>query len=548
MTHDYAPGRQNPRIPRQLFRRNPQIKLACQIASELIADLLTVRRPNKTIERIFRKFELQIVCVQIAAARYALMSASERKPLSPEMLKEMLLELDKIRLEPGFAERSPWDQDQLWLTTAMLCNSLQDAERERDALKERYALVLDDPGARAPLLIEMMDVAESEDEKFALIRELVEVAQSFDPGPPFSRERVGRLSTFRDGLWSVVASVDTASPFAVSIIDDALACHRIWAFGRGVLPTATTIRLTSSWQGDGRCAWHSGDGDQMHIFELDPELAAAFTGQVSMSLAKRGPIMRAAQFLDAALGPLLLEAAKDKEDIRLQTGGTVALLPLLMTMLDGQPLGASPNVAHAHPNPDVLDADANAEPYDLLIVDDCFEDHSAKVRSAVEIVGEVSSQSCRVLRFNSAAGGTGLKEGEFEEALQSASRALIFCHVGSPQDSAGEAAIVIGPDSRFRIDSLAALDLRSLSELAIIGCASGRANPFVGDLTIAHAAAMAGARQVLYTLWPIMSSRGASFVDRLVNARADGQITASFVAERYSEDRMSASPFAMMRP
>jgi hypothetical protein len=525
-----------------------EIKLACQIASELMADLLTVRRPNETIARIFRKFELQMVCVRITAARHALMSASERKPLSPVMLEGMLLELDKIRLEPGFAERSPWDQDLLWLTTAMLRNSLQDPERERDALKERYALALDDPGARAPLLIEMMDVAESEEEKFALIRELAEVAQSFNPGPPFSRERIGRLSMFRDGLWSVVASVDPASPFAAPIIDEALACHRTWAFGTSDLPTATTIRLTSSWKGGGRCAWHSHDSDHVHVFKLDPELAAAFTGKVPASSAEREPIGRAAQFLDAALGSLLLEATEDKDDVRLQAGGTIALLPLLMTMLDGRPLGAAPNVAYAHPNPDVLDADATSEPYDLLIVDDYFEDHSAKVRSAVQLVGQVSSQSCRVLRFNSATDGTALKDDEFAEALQSASRALMFCHVGSPQHSAGKAAVVIGPDSRFRIDAFAALDLRSLSELAIIGCASGRANPFVGDLTIAHAAAMAGARHVLYTLWPILSSQGASFVDRLVKARADGQTTAGFLADRYSEDRMSASPFAMMRP
>jgi hypothetical protein len=124
---------------------------------------------------------------------------------------------------------------------------------------------------------------------------------------------------------------------------------------------------------------------------------------------------------------------------------------------------------------------------------------------------ERSSRTCQVLRFNSGMEGAVLGDGELEEALQSVSSALAFCHVGSPTAYAGEAALITGSSSRFRIDALAALDLRSLDELAIVGCASGRANPFVGDVTVAHAAATAGARQILYSLWPIRSDPGGRF-------------------------------------
>jgi hypothetical protein len=109
-------------------------------------------------------------------------------------------------------------------------------------------------------------------------------------------------------------------------------------------------------------------------------------------------------------------------------------------------------------------------------------------------------------------------------------------------------AILTGESSRFRIDALAALDMRSLDELTLVGCASGRVNPFVGDITLAHAAGVAGARQILYSLWPIRSAQGVSFVEDLVKARLDDQATVDFLAASYSRDQITVSPFAIMRP
>ncbi len=547
-----AKGRPDLSVSKSRNRRHEvldEIKLACQIARELMADLATVRPPNKTIERVFSTLELQMLCVEINATRHARFSASERTPLPRATLEDLLHELDVIRLAPGFAERSAEDQNLLWQTTALLCHELRDEDKERDALKKRHALTVSNPDARAALLIEMIDVAEGDEERFALIRELTVLAETFDPGPPFSRERIGRLSMFRGRLWSAVAAVDPHSPFAVPIIDEALACYRMWAFGQNRLPAENTIRLVSAWSGDGRIAWHSDGIDHAREFTLDLELAAAFTGKMDAApSAARGPIANATQFLDANLGPVLLEAIGGRSDVRLQAGGPIALLPILVTTVGERPLGTSPNVAYAHPNRDVLDRSATTEPFDLLIVDDCFGADSAKVRSAVQLAAEQSSQICRVLRFNSAVDGAALGHDELEEALQSASRALIFSHVGSPGAYASEAALLTGGSSRFRIDALAELDLRSLDELVMVGCASGRVNPFVGDITVAHAAGMAGVRQILYSLWPIGSAQGAGFVEDLVKARANNQATVDCLAESYSRDRITASPFAIMRP
>ncbi len=202
-------------------------------------------RRHKTIERVFSTLELQMLCVEINATRHARFSASERTPLPRATLEDLLHELDVIRLAPGFAERSAEDQNLLWQTTALLCHELRDEDKERDALKKRHALTVSNPDARAALLIEMIDVAEGDEERFALIRELTVLAETFDPGPPFSRERIGRLSMFRGRLWSAVAAVDPHSPFAVPIIDEALACYRMCAFGQNRLRVALQERFNS---------------------------------------------------------------------------------------------------------------------------------------------------------------------------------------------------------------------------------------------------------------------------------------------------------------
>jgi hypothetical protein len=105
-----------------------------------------------------------------------------------------------------------------------------------------------------------------------------------------------------------------------------------------------------------------------------------------------------------------------------------------------------------------------------------------------------------------------------------------------------------GPDTYFRAEQLAELDLSELRDLAIVGCGSGRPDEFVGDLTMAHAATVAGARQVLYTLWPIRPKLGAEFVDKLVRALAEGRPANASLAHLYQTQTLRASPFALMRP
>lgn len=525
-----------------------RIRTSCQIAGELIDGLTALVPPNENIKGAFRSIALQMLCIQISATRHALFSASKRKPLPREKLEAMLGKLDVIRLEPDFAERPASDRYLLWQTATMLYDDLGDDLRLRAAFKEQRSLTADDPDALAALLVQMMEVAQGDEDRFALINELTRLGKSSEPGALFSQDRIGRVSVFRDALWSVATSTGSSLSLAAPGIDEALVCYRTWTFGNSVPLGKNTVRLLSDWAGGGRVRWEANGADQVREFELDPELVEKyfFDREATRSL-DRGAAVELTRFLDRVLGPTLTEAIKRKDEVRIQAGGSIALLPLLMTMIGDGPLGASTSAAYAHPNPDVEGGPVAPAPFELLIVDDCFADDSARVRSALQLSAERSSVTFQMLRFNSEEQGMELAHRELEDALESVSSALLFCHVDTPAMYAGEVAIVTGPASRFRVDALAALDLRSLNELALIGCASGRANLFVGDVTVAHAAAMAGARQILYSLWPIRAKYGSKFASELANA-VGGQGMAKFLADEYRSDRKQAGSFAIIRP
>jgi len=211
-------------------------------------------------------------------------------------------------------------------------------------------------------------------------------------------------------------------------------------------------------------------------------------------------------------------------------------------LVDGEPLGARPGVAYVHPNPTVGPVSASAVPFDLLVVDTYFEGDAAAVETAFMACGG----DRRVVSFDSSA--TELDLAGLRAALESATTALLFCHVSGAMWVANSVGLVVGPDRTLTVEEIAELDLRNLSELAIVGCGSGRSNPFVGEITVAHAAALAGAGEVLHTLWPISSDFAAALVADMLSARAKGIPTRDFVARLYRDDRNRAAALAMLRP
>ena len=219
---------------------------------------------------------------------------------------------------------------------------------------------------------------------------------------------------------------------------------------------------------------------------------------------RRKAALRKAKNFDTAIAPSLYDALLGEGEQRIHVVGEISALPLLATSVDGNVLGSSRRVAYRHPDTDTENLlDGRRDIPTLLVVDRCFGSHSQKLETVYRKAASALSYPTKVLTFNSNREDRSLPKELLIEALESAPSALTFTHVESPVDRAPEAGIILGPSSKLRLSEMASLNLKGLEELAFIGCASGRNNPFVGEATLAHAAAIGGAYEILYTLWPI---------------------------------------------
>lgn len=265
------------------------------------------------------------------------------------------------------------------------------------------------------------------------------------------------------------------------------------------------------------------------------------------SASERKALRDVNAYLATALGPQLEEVFDNPGERRVQAVGQMGILPLLATPVAGRALGSSPEIAYRHPK-----ADAAFRPegvrgsVELLVVDKCFKGDAQKVEITAGLAPSRQSAESQILTFNSET--STLPVDKLISALKSVSSAIVFCHAESPVANASAAGLVLGPSSRLTVDMLASFDLNGLEELALIGCASGRSNPFVGEATLAHAAALAGAGEILYTLWPIRPGDGAGIVVGMLESRGQGQTMRKFLARQFEEDPLKAAPFAVMRP
>jgi hypothetical protein len=524
-----------------------RLKERLALAREMIDDLATLRPGNETIEGVFRSLALRMMCLEIKAALLA-----ERKmaavSVSRAEKEQMLRDIATVRLAPDFRHRSTSDQQLVWQVEGELRGELGETERLRIALREQRRLTTEDPDARARLLVELMRAADHDEEKVALLGELTALAETSSTGPIFSTERIGRISILRDAMWAMASSVGIDSTYAPLAVDQAFLCYGTWMFGAASAPATNTVRLVASWSGRGRVMWESEGRAHVADFSMDPVLESTFFAAMEgLSSRRQRATSGILKMLDTDLAPALNDAIAARGEVRLHVGGSAAILPLLMTQVGDRPLGADPRIAYAHPNPQVASRSARSDPIELLVIDDIFSE-SRDVRVAHRLAAENTLAPCRILRFDSGQGGFDLSSDEFGAALEDVSTAAIFCHVDAPMMYAGETSIVTGPTSRYRVDALAALDLGRLDEFVVIGCASGRSNPFVGGATVAHAGAMAGAHQVLFTMWPVWAKHGAGFLRGLIEARSQGIATAGYLATAYERDRTRAGDFAITRP
>jgi hypothetical protein len=116
----------------------------CRTASGVLDDLWMIRPPSKTIEQVFARLRLQMLCVQILAFLVVSVYTS-RNAVPKNSLRTVLRELDAVRLAPDFLERSESDRDLVWQTVSALYEALGDKERLATALRERRALYREQP-------------------------------------------------------------------------------------------------------------------------------------------------------------------------------------------------------------------------------------------------------------------------------------------------------------------------------------------------------------------------------------------------------------------
>ena len=523
----------------------------CSRAEQTILGLEEIARTeglrSEAIDNTFAHLRLTMLCCRIGGRLYAGTSGG-RLRVPAATLRTTLADLDAVRLGPDFPRRDRAYKQNLWEITTQVCAALGDIARVRAALSERRAVTID-PASRTRLLHDMIGMAEGEEAILARLIELKSLGLGTDLGPLFSRERVGRLSVLRDIFWWGTASINVDSAFAAPTIDEAFGCYDTWVYGHSAPPHEEVVQLACDWQGRGRAKWHDQGDERVESFNLDSSLAARFYYSMeNMRPADRGVMRDVIRYLDTAIAPLLKRAIADKAVVRLQVGGLIAELPILMTKLDGVPLGGDPRIAYRHPNTSVHARDVDITPFELLVLDDCFGAASRRVSRVLQEASDNGPSEIQVLAFNSDEADSALRHDQLIGAMESCRAAILFCHCDSPVTIAGATAIVTGQQTRFQVEALSTLDLRALDELIIIGCSSGRPNPFVGDITLAHAAANAGVSQVVYSMWPLHADRAAEFVVALTQARSNGISTADFIASRYRDDATRAGSFVVMRP
>jgi CHAT domain len=502
-----------------------------------LAELRVSREANLRVDQLNVELFLEWVGIALTAT-----DMSPRFPAAP--LGDFLQELTVIRVRADLSKQSQSLQARYWQVRAAVEQRSNDDEAAARSVREWTRLMPDDVDAQLQLRLELIQLATSDAERLEHMTALRRIAERPGIGPLFSRERLGRLSELRDVFWAIPARVDASSPYAVAIIEEAFAAYGVWLYGTPVELEPHTISILTAWRGRGHLSYTVEGTRRVGAVEIPDDLLPKFAGDAER-LKPLAQVMRPMdEFLDTSVAPLL-EDAELAEQTRLVAGGGGSLLPLFATKVGGQPLGARGTVAYAHPNPSVVAAPPSTTPFDLVVADRSFGADSRAVVEAWEASSETTGTK---IEFDSSAAASVLPAESLRVALEASRRALVFCHVENPLFHAAQGGIFLGGDQFLSPEAIAGLSLRGLEELVIIGCGSGRDNPFIGGASVAHAAAVAGARDIVYTLWTISQEHGARFAVSLIDARRKGVDLADFLASTYAEDHALASVYAMLRP
>jgi hypothetical protein len=492
---------------------------------------------------------ISISCAEVHAVVSATGASESGVATTHETLEHYRGELQGLRASDDFAHLDDVQKSDVWVCTAQIAQLLGDTGLVNEALRRSLELSSGDLDAHIRNLVNSLANTESNEERLNLVRRLHRLASDQDLGPVFSRERVGRISMLHDAFDEIAAGVNQQAASAPSLVQECFDTRHRWLFDREAPADNRLIRISSGGQGSGRVAWQNVNGPRITAFDLAPDTAIELVRVTSSPSTSNRPIVEAIDALSVGLGPAIADALNEIHDPRLEVGGVISLLPVMATRLGSVPIGGRPTVAYLHPLTGSLEP--SAEPVrapDLLLLDCGFRKHSKRVATAFRLLHDALGTTPTILEFDRAMSDGNVVNSETAiEALRSATGAIFYGHCHTELARAGVAALLLGGENVLMVDAMAQLDLRNLDSLTLVACASGRPNPFVGSISVAHAAAIAGCRQLLYSLWPITAANGARFTTGLLAHLASGGNAAEYLAALHRTSPLDAAPFGIMR-
>jgi hypothetical protein len=516
-----------------------KIRSTRSVASTLLEDLRGIAHitgREDQVRQIFDNFDIEMMCCEINAT----VASSGYLPLSQQHLGGLLSQLDAVRLSSRFNDLSDHAKSLIWQSTSVVASAIGNPQMARDALRERRRHA-NDPDQVMSIVPDQLRYADSTAERLDLVGELRSFAIVESLGAVFTRERLGRLSMLRDALWIAATVGNDASD--ISLLDSCFTCFEQWLFGRSITDTSSMIRIACDWAGNAVAGWTRDGRPRVERFSVGMDLIEQLIGTTETMSSNQGPLNRTLRFLRDEIGPILQEAIADGSELRVEASGPVGLMPLLATEVGGHAIGSSVRIAYQHPDPSCVGKHDLPSLPDLIVVDRCFGNESVRVEGSAARL-----QGCHITAFDSGGDEPEIDADGLIAALRRSRSAVIFCHGASDLTAAGRSGLVLSSGVLVTLEELARQDLANLEELVLVACSSGRLNPFVGQATLAHAAAIAGVRQIVFTLWPIRSTTGSRFAQDLLEARNSGNTTAEFFADRYRTNPGSMVPFGIMRP
>jgi len=537
-------------------RRLAMVKGRSAVAIELIDDLERLALidpgmgPNVTESiALLASLRIELRCNEINATVVVRHDGKNRYRLPDRELRLIRDELKDIASSDAFQRRNDNAKSAVWLSLAIVCSALGDVPGATEAVIKRKAVAGASPEDRIRAIADVLSVSNSDLDRLSLVAELEQLEKQGQLGPVYSRERLGKISILRDSFAALVRMANPTDAVGQALLQASFDCHGRWMFGISLPVDYAVIRITSSWRGEGRVFWRLSGDVKSRDFQLDPALVNGLILSRDSMSSNSSIWRRVLEHQDQVLSPLVAEALDDVPGARLEAIGLAAHLPLSLLSIDGTPIGTRDTFGYVHPRAGNSQSASESTKWrpDLMVVDHAFSGETQKVIQAARSAQTWASQTIEILEFNSYNQSEGLDRAQLLSHLARSRAAVFFCHGVSEMQNAAGVGLLIAKDDTLTVEEIAALDLRNLKDLALIACSSGRGNPFVGQVTIAHAMAVARAATIAFTYWPILKKDGARVAEMLLGEDASRLSLSTLIAHGVDPVNPSRAAFSIIR-